>query len=34
MVRALKELYPDKEIEANEYTAAFLTKCNALEAEI
>ncbi len=34
MVRALKELYPDKEIEANEYTATFLTKCNALEAEI
>lgn len=34
MVRALKELYPDKEIKANEYTAAFLSKCNALEAEI
>ena len=24
MVRALKELYPDKEIKANEYTASFL----------
>lgn len=34
MVRALKELYPDKEIKANEYTAAFLTRCSTLEAEI
>ena len=34
MVRALKELYPDKEIKANEYTAAFLTKCETVEAEI
>lgn len=34
MIKSLKELYPDKEIKANEYTAAFLAKCNALEAEI
>lgn len=34
MVRALKELYPDKEIKANEYTEAFLNKCKTLEAEI
>lgn len=34
MIRALKELYPDKEIKANDYTSAFLAKCNALEAEI
>lgn len=34
MVRALKELYPDKEVKANEYTAAFLGKCEAVEADI
>ncbi|ANB58544.1 acetyltransferase domain protein [Anoxybacillus sp. B7M1] len=27
MVKALKELYPDRELRANEYTAAFLDKC-------
>lgn len=33
MVKALKELYPDKKIKANEYTATFLGKCKDLEIE-
>lgn len=33
MVKALKELYPDKKIKANEYTANFLGKCKDLEIE-
>jgi riboflavin biosynthesis RibT protein len=27
MVRALKDLYPEKEIQPNEYTASFIEKC-------
>lgn len=27
MVKAIKDLFPDKEFTANEYTAAFLDKC-------
>jgi riboflavin biosynthesis RibT protein len=34
MVKALKELYSDKEIKANEHTVAFLDKCEAVEDEV
>lgn len=34
MVKALRELYPDKEIKANEYTANFLHKCEKADTEI
>lgn len=34
MVKALKELFPDKEIKANEYTSSFLGKCEKVKSGI
>jgi riboflavin biosynthesis RibT protein len=33
MVKALSEMYPEKQITANEYTSAFINKCDFCENE-